>query len=122
MTDGNNNNNKPKKFGSNKYSGGGGGDGSSSGNGIYSGNPWVPQGLFGRNMRNVWKIPSEAYEGQRFAPYPQQLCRRCIVSGCPEFICNNCGHVRTMEYDYIELDTRPELDTGNGKSGRPRRS
>jgi hypothetical protein len=24
-----------------------------------------------------------------------------------------------MEYDYIEVDTRPGLDTGNGKSGGP---
>jgi site-specific DNA-methyltransferase (adenine-specific) len=101
------------KFGGNKAEG--------YGNPTYSGKPWIPQELLGRNMRNVWKIATESYEGQHFAPYPQELCRRCIVSGCPEFICNNCGHVRTMEYDDIEIEeeTRPGLDTGNGKSGGP---
>jgi DNA modification methylase len=65
-----------KKFGGHKAEG--------YGNNVYSGKPWTPQEeSLGRNMRDVWSISTESYEGQHFAAYPEELCRRCIAAGCP---------------------------------------
>jgi DNA modification methylase len=31
-----------------------------------------------RNMRNVWTIPLQPFRGAHFAPFPEELARRCI--------------------------------------------
>jgi DNA modification methylase len=64
------------RFGGNKADG--------YGNATYSGKPWTPQELLGRNMRDVWSITTESYPGAHYAAYPEELCRRCIAAGCPE--------------------------------------
>ena len=35
----------------------------------------------GRNIRTVWSIASQPYSGAHFATFPEELARRCIVSG-----------------------------------------
>lgn len=37
-----------------------------------------------RNIRSVWSIATESYEGAHFATFPTELPRRCIKAGCPE--------------------------------------
>lgn len=34
-----------------------------------------------RNIRTVWKIPTEPFPGAHFATFPQELVRRCILAG-----------------------------------------
>lgn len=38
----------------------------------------------GRNVRNVWSIPSQPYSGAHFATMPPALAERCIKAGCPQ--------------------------------------
>lgn len=38
----------------------------------------------GRNMRTVWKIATKGIAEAHFATFPEELVRRCIMSGCPE--------------------------------------
>lgn len=39
--------------------------------------------LNGRNIRNVWTIPTSAFPGAHFATFPQKLVEPCIKAGCP---------------------------------------
>jgi DNA modification methylase len=83
-------------------------------------NIWVPQKALGRIVRDIWNIASKGFEGNHYASYPPELCIMPIEATCPRYICNKCGHMRKMEIKKtINIDTRPGLDTGNGKSGGP---
>lgn len=55
----------------------------------------------GRNMRCVWEINPEPSNLPHFAQYPSELVRRCILAGCPKFICKKCGKIREKQYRYI---------------------
>ena len=48
----------------------------------------------GRNLRNVWDIATQPYPGAHFATYPEELVRRCLLAGCPEWVCRRCGRPR----------------------------
>lgn len=37
----------------------------------------------GRNLRDVWTIPTEPFPGAHFATFPQALVEPCIKAGCP---------------------------------------
>ena len=37
----------------------------------------------GKNIGDVWEIPTEPYEGEHFAVFPRRLVERCIRIGCP---------------------------------------
>jgi hypothetical protein len=46
----------------------------------------------GRNLRNVWTIPTHPYAQAHFATYPPQLAERCIRAGTSERgACSQCG-------------------------------
>ena len=38
----------------------------------------------GRNMRTVWKIATKGIPEAHFATFPEELVKRCLLSGCPE--------------------------------------
>ena len=38
----------------------------------------------GRRMRTVWNINTQGIKDKHFASFPQELVRRCIISGCPQ--------------------------------------
>lgn len=42
--------------------------------------PWEDDGG-GRNMRDVWSIPTEPYPGAHFATFPKRLVDRCVRAG-----------------------------------------
>jgi DNA modification methylase len=44
--------------------------------------PWQEDGT-GRNLRDVWTIPTQPYPGAHFAVFPEELVRRCVLAGCP---------------------------------------
>lgn len=48
----------------------------------------------GRAPRTVWDINTQPFAADHFAKYPEELCRRPILAGCPEFVCNACGKPR----------------------------
>jgi DNA modification methylase len=56
----------------------------------------------GRNIRSVWEIATQPYDGAHFATYPEALVRRCLQASCPERVCRTCGQpsVRIAEVSY----------------------
>lgn len=36
------------------------------------------------NARDVWDIPTKGFKGAHFAVFPEELVKRCILTGCPE--------------------------------------
>ncbi len=59
----------------------------------------------GRNIRSVWTIPTQPYPEAHFATFPEELPRRCILAGCPEWVCRQCGKPRTR---IVESEPVPE--------------
>ena len=44
------------------------------------------------NLRNVWKIPTQAFPGSHFATFPPALAKRCILAGTSAAgVCAGCG-------------------------------
>lgn len=37
----------------------------------------------GRNIRNVWHVPSRGFPGAHFATFPTALAEKCVLAGCP---------------------------------------
>jgi len=44
-----------------------------------------------RNKRSVWTVATQPFSGAHFATFPPALIEPCILAGCPEFTCPNCG-------------------------------
>lgn len=46
----------------------------------------------GRNLRNVWTFPTQAYSGAHFATFPEEIPRRCILAATSaRGACVRCG-------------------------------
>lgn len=81
----------------------------------YSSNAYHPSGY--RCKRDVWSIPTQAYNGPHIAPFPEELPRTCILAGCPEggtvldMFCGS-GTVGKVAYDlgrkFIGIELNPE--------------
>ena len=73
-----------------------------------------------RNMRNVWTIPTQPFKGAHFAPFPEELARRCIAlaSKPGDMILDPFGGSGTTGKVAMELERRSVLldlnYTGNG--------
>jgi DNA modification methylase len=65
-----------------------------------------------RNKRNVWTIPSLPFPDAHFATFPPALVEPCILAGCPDKVCANCGKpwVRV-----VEIESRPNWQGGEGQ-------
>ena len=51
-----------------------------------------PPDSAGANLRNVWKIPTQAFPGSHFATFPVALAKRCILAGTSAAgVCADCG-------------------------------
>lgn len=50
----------------------------------------------GKNPGDIWIIPTVAcpVKGIHFATFPEELCRKAIIPGCPEEVCKKCGKPR----------------------------
>lgn len=44
-----------------------------------------------RNKRSVWTITTKPFKGAHFATFPMDLIEPCVLAGCPEKICVDCG-------------------------------
>jgi DNA modification methylase len=45
----------------------------------------------GRQLRNVWRIPTVPFPGAHFAVFPPELPRRCVLLGSSPRACERCG-------------------------------
>jgi DNA modification methylase len=74
-----------------------------------------------RNMRNVWRIPTQPFNGAHFAPFPEELARRCIAlaSKPGDLIVDPFGGSGTTGRAAMELDRHSVLLDINytGKDG-----
>ena len=80
---------------------------------VGNGNERWPNG--GRNVRSVWSIATEPYPDAHFATFPTDLARRCILAGCPEWVCSVCGKPRERIVERGELVGK---DAGGNYAGR----
>ena len=73
----------------------------------------------GRNKRTVWSICPQPFPEAHFAVYPEELCETPIKSGCPEFVCQECGKAREkiITTEYVgSSENRGGHIVGNGQS------
>lgn len=45
----------------------------------------------GKNLGDVWTIPTGSYRGAHFATFPLELVIRPLLATCPERVCTGCG-------------------------------
>jgi len=48
----------------------------------------------GKNPGDYWEITTQPYPEAHFATFPEKLCYKPILAGCPLEICNKCGKAR----------------------------
>lgn len=73
--------------------------------------PYEPIGT-GRNRRTVWTIATEPFPGAHFATFPQKLVEPCILAGCPEKCCPECGAPWVRETEKSRT-----FESGSGRAG-----
>jgi DNA modification methylase len=44
-----------------------------------------------KNKRSVWTVTTKPFKGAHFATFPKDLIEPCVLAGCPEKICVDCG-------------------------------
>lgn len=56
-----------------------------------------------RNRRSVWTIPTQPVKEAHFATFPEKLIEPCIMAGCPEQCCAECGepYKRIVEREFV---------------------
>jgi DNA modification methylase len=72
-----------------------------------------------RNLRSVWEIATQPTPEAHFATYPEELVRRCVLAGCPGWVCETCGKPRERIVEARSLN-RSELPREHPE-WRPRR-
>ena len=68
-----------------------------------------------RNKRSVWTVTTKPFKGAHFATFPMDLIEPCVLAGCPEKICVDCGkpYERVMQKPKqleVERNKRSGLD------------
>lgn len=69
------------------------------------GNGVIESPAGGKNIRSVWTVPTQPYPEAHFATFPEELPRRAILAGCPEWVCRTCGKPRER---IVESEPVPE--------------
>jgi DNA modification methylase len=44
-----------------------------------------------RNKRSVWTVATQPFPEAHFATFPEELIKPCILAGCPDRCCKECG-------------------------------
>jgi len=61
----------------------------------------------GRNPGDVWDITIEPFPESHFAVFPEKLVEPMIKSGCPEWVCKECGKGRER---IVEIERPSDYD------------
>ena len=67
----------------------------------------------GRNIRDVWEIPTQSFSGAHFATFPEKLVETCIKAATSEYgCCSKCGApwARIAEKEVIERKDKYNSD------------
>jgi DNA modification methylase len=89
------------RFGGNKY-----GDSTDIKHATKSGNIYQPTKK--RNKRTVWTVSTKPYKGAHFATFPMDLIEPCVLAGCPEKVCADCGEPYTREVETVKTEINTE--------------
>ena len=44
-----------------------------------------------KNKRSVWTVTTKPFKAAHFATFPMELIKPCVLAGCPEKVCEECG-------------------------------
>ena len=50
-----------------------------------------------RNKRSVWTVTTKPFKDAHFATFPKDLIEPCVLAGCPEKMCAECGTPYLLE-------------------------
>ena len=64
------------------------------------------------NKRSVWTVTTKPYPGSHYAVFPPDLIEPCILAGCPETVCAECG----APYERV-VENTTHFEGGSGKAG-----
>lgn len=87
--------------------------------------------LKGKNKKSVWVVAPKSYKKAHFATFPPDLITPCILAGCPQRTCSNCGepYKRVVIREFVpQKDVSPERSRARNKmvdnrfAGKPRGS
>jgi DNA modification methylase len=67
----------------------------------------------GRNKRSVWTVATQPYAGAHFATFPPKLIEPCVLAGCPERACGECGAPWTRVVERTPMVVRPTEKRAN---------
>jgi site-specific DNA-methyltransferase (adenine-specific) len=68
-----------------------------------------------RNKRSVWTVTTKPFKGAHFATFPPDLIEPCILAGCPEEICVECGTPYEREMEVIEVEPKENINISNNR-------
>ena len=68
------------------------------------------KGTSKRNKRSVWTITTKPFKAAHFATFPMDLIKPCVLAGCPEKICVDCG----KPYERVMQQPKP-LEVKRGR-------
>jgi len=54
----------------------------------------IPNFQCGRNPGDFWSITTQPFKEAHFAVFPEKLCERPILAGCPRWVCKKCSKPR----------------------------
>ena len=66
-----------------------------------------------RNKRSVWTITNKPFAEAHFATFPMDLIEPCVLAGCPQKVCVNCGepYKRELESKSVKRNELPKSDS-----------
>jgi len=64
------------------------------GNVPYQSDVYLGQTPAGKNPGDLWNINTQPFSEAHFAVFPEKLCEKPILSGCPAEVCSVCGKAR----------------------------
>jgi DNA modification methylase len=67
----------------------------------------------GRNRRSVWTVATQPYAGAHFATFPPKLIEPCVLAGCPERACGECGAPWERVVERTPMVVRPTEKRAN---------
>jgi len=74
-----------------------------------------------RNKRSVWTITTKPFKRAHFATFPMDLIEPCVLAGCPEKVCIDCGtpyqRITSRKSDPLKVNDSTLDRYGNGKAG-----
>ena len=68
-----------------------------------------------RNKRSVWTVNTKPFKGAHFATFPPDLIEPCVLAGCPEKICVECGTPYEREMEVIEVEPKENINISNNR-------